>query len=122
MTRIEKFLQRIGLSPDTPVEHTYSFIKQIQYNAVINIAYENLDILDKKPLKQDADSLFEKIVEKGRGGYCFEVNGLLAWFFKECGFEVREYFARFLRGEKEIPMRRHRVLSVKLDDGLYFCT
>ena len=121
MTKIEKFLQRIGMNPDTKPVPTFDFLKSVQYNAVISIAYENLDILDKKPLKLDADSLFEKIVEKGRGGYCFEVNGLLSWFFKECGFEVTDYFARFLRGEKDIPMRRHRVLSVKCDDGDYFC-
>ena len=121
MTKIEKFLQRIGMNPDTKPVPNFEFLKNVQYNAVISIAYENLDILDKKPLKLDADSLFEKIDEKGRGGYCFEVNGLLSWFFKECGFEVTDYFARFLRGEKDIPMRRHRVLSVKCDDGDYFC-
>ena len=121
MTKIQKFLHRIGMNPDTKPEATYNFLKEVQYNAVISIAYENLDILDKIPLKLDADSLFEKIVEKGRGGYCFEVNGLLSWFFKECGFDVTDYFARFLRGESEIPMRRHRVLSVKCSDGDYFC-
>lgn len=121
MTKIQKFFERIGLDKDTKIEHTYEFLKKVQYNAVISIAYENLDILDKKPLLLDYDSLFEKIVERKRGGYCFEVNGLLSWFLTEAGFEVKNHFSRFLRDENEIPMRRHRVLSVKCDDGVYFC-
>lgn len=121
MTKTQLFLERIGLSADTKITKNYEFLKLIQYNSVLNIAYENLDILDKKPLKLDAHSLFEKIVTNKRGGYCFEVNALLSWFFKENGFEVKDYFARFLRGEKEIPMRRHRILTVKCDDGVYFC-
>lgn len=121
MTKTQLFFERIGLSPDTKIEKNYEFLKLVQYNSVLNIAYENLDILCKKPLRLDAQSLFEKIVTNKRGGYCFEVNALLSWFFKENGFEVKDYFARFLRGEKEIPMRRHRILTVKCDDGVYFC-
>lgn len=121
MTKTQLFFERIGLSPDTEITKDVEFLKLIQYNCVLNISYENLDILDKKPLKLDAESLFEKIVINKRGGYCFEVNALLSWFFKENGFEVKDYFARFLRGEREIPMRRHRILTVKCADGEYFC-
>ncbi len=121
MTNLRKFFVRIGMSPDTKIEKTYEFLKEVQYNCVTKIAYENLDILNKKPLSLENDDLFEKIVEKGRGGYCFEVNGLLAYMLREAGFEVNEHFARYLRGENGIPMRRHRILAVKCDDGVYFC-
>lgn len=121
MNKIKKFLNRIGLEPDMEITHTYEFLKQIQYHAVCSIAYENLDILEMKPLALDTDSLFEKIVEQGRGGYCFEVNGLLAWFLKEVGFSVKEHFARYLRGEEGIPMRRHRIMTAECADGIFFC-
>lgn len=84
---------------------------------VTRIAYENLDILAGRPLRLDAEALFEKIVINGCGGYCFELNGLLSFMLTEMGFSVTERFARFLRGEKEIPMRRHRVTVVSLPDG-----
>lgn len=121
MTKIQKFFARIGLPYDTKIEKTFDFLKKVQFASVTHIAYENLDILDKKPLSLEPEALFEKIVEKGRGGYCFEVNGLLSWFLKEAGFLVDDYFARFLRGEKETPMRRHRILAVQCDGGRYFC-
>ena len=121
MPVIDEFLRRIGLAADTPAEPTYEFLKAVQYHSVLRIAYENLDILEGKPLCLSPDALFDKIVTRGRGGYCFEVNGLLSYFFKSCGFEVKDYFARYLRGEPEIPMRRHRVMSVMTADGPYFC-
>lgn len=121
MTEIQKFLQRIGLDENTEIACNYDFLCRVQYGAVTTISYENLDLVDKKPLSLKAEDIFEKIVTKGRGGYCFELNGLLSWFFKKCGFEVNDYFARFLRGEENIPMRRHRILTVKCDDVLYMC-
>ena len=121
MTRIGKFFSRINLPCDTEISLSYDFLKLVQYNAVKSIAYENLDILAKKPLDLSYEGLFKKIVEDNRGGYCFEVNGLLTHILREAGFEVKEYFARFLRGEASVPMRRHRVLSVACEGERYFC-
>jgi len=121
MNKTEQFLMRIGISPELRIECTEEFLQSVQYHAVTSIPYENLDILAKKPLCLDKEALFEKIVERGRGGYCFELNGILSWFYKSLGFTVHDYFARFLRNEEGIPMCRHRVLSVECKGKLYFC-
>lgn len=113
------FLTRIGMDPKTTVEYTPEFLGQIQTNCVTHIAYENLDILEGKTLQLDPESLYEKIVLRGRGGYCFELNGLLTHMLRTMGFAVEERFARYLRGESEIPMRRHRVLLVTLENDAY---
>lgn len=120
MDKIKAFFSRIGMDENTLVHMNPVFLGRVQTACVTHIAYENLDILSGKPLSLDADALFEKIVLNGRGGYCFELNGLLAYMLGEMGFSVSERFARFLRGEKEIPMRRHRVTVVTLEDGDYF--
>lgn len=119
MTKIEKFFERIGMAPETTVEMNVDFLGCVQTNCVLSIAYENLDILDGKPIGLTADALYDKIVARGRGGYCFELNGFLTYMLREMGFTVTERFARYLRGESEIPMRRHRVTIVSLDDGDY---
>ena len=120
MNKIRAFFSRIGMDENTPVHLNPVFLGRVQTACVTHIAYENLDILAGRPLRLDAEALFEKIVVHGRGGYCFELNGLLAHMLGEMGFSVSERFARFLRGEKEIPMRRHRVTVVSLPDGDYF--
>ena len=121
MTKIEQFFVRIGMEPDTKIEYTEAFLAQVQNACVLHIAYENLDILEGKPVDLTPKAMFDKIVIRGRGGYCFELNGLLTYMLREMGFTVTERFARYLRGEKEVPMRRHRVAVVKLAEGDYLC-
>ena len=121
MTKIEQFFARIGMEPDTKIEYTEAFLAQVQNACVLHIAYENLDILEGKPVDLTPKAMFDKIVVRGRGGYCFELNGLLTYMLREMGFTVTERFARYLRGEKEVPMRRHRVAVVKLAEGDYLC-
>ena len=121
MTDLQLFFLRIGMDPETMVEHSASFLGQIQSSAVEYIAYENLDIVAGKPLDLSPEVLFDKIVRRGRGGYCFETNGLLAYLLREMGFSVTERFARFLRGETALPMRRHRLSVVKLPEGDFMC-
>lgn len=119
MKEIQQFLERIHIDPLTPITHTEAFLGLIQSHCVTSIAYENLDILSKVPLDLSEEALFEKIVLRKRGGYCFEVNGLLAAMLRKMGFQVTERFARFLRGESTVPMRRHRVVIVTLEGKDY---
>ena len=121
MTDLQRFLLRIGMDPEAKVAHSASFLGKIQSNAVRHIAYENLDIVAGKPLDLSGEALFDKIVRRGRGGYCFETNGLLAYMLGEMGFSVTERFARFLRGETGVPMRRHRLSVVTLPEGDFMC-
>lgn len=121
MQKISRFFQRIGMDPQTVIEQSAAFLGAVQTNCVLHIAYENLDILANRPLDLSPDALYEKIVLNGRGGYCFELNGLLSHMLREMGFTVSERFSRFLRGESSVPMRRHRVVVVHLEDGDYLC-
>jgi arylamine N-acetyltransferase len=49
---------------------------------------ENLDIQLERPVDQDIERIFDKIVRNGRGGWCFELNGPLQWALEEIGFDV----------------------------------
>ncbi|MBQ8509636.1 MAG: arylamine N-acetyltransferase [Clostridia bacterium] len=119
MTQINAFLRRIGLAPGANIEHTISFLGEVQSRCVTTIPYENLDILRGKPISLEAQDVYDKIVTRGRGGYCFELNALLSNMLREMGFEVRDFFARYLRGEAEIPFRRHRIAAVFCEDSWY---
>lgn len=114
------YLKRIGLN-DSDVEHTYAFLCRLQYAHVTHVPYENLDILDGIPISVEANEIFDKVVVRGRGGYCFELNCLLASLLRELGFSVRSYLARFLRGEVTTPVRRHRLVAVECEGKTYIC-
>jgi N-hydroxyarylamine O-acetyltransferase len=118
---LEKYLNRIGIK-ETPGP-TLEALNEIQKAHLFTVPYENLDILIKKPLSLKAEDLYEKIVMNGRGGYCFELNELYAWLLRQLGYGVTDHFARFLRDEPDIPMRRHHVLKVTIpgESDAYLC-
>ena len=42
-----------------------------------SISFENMDVVQGNPISISPDEVFEKLVTRGRGGYCFEQNTLL---------------------------------------------
>jgi len=65
------------------------------------------------------DSLYEKIVLRKRGGFCYELNGLFYWLLKGLGFNVSIYHATVSRSEHWMFPHGHCVLLVKLDSNQY---
>ena len=117
--QIRTYLNRINYSGDAKLN--FATLHALQKNHLQTIPYENLDIMRNIPLSLRLDDMYNKIIIGSRGGYCFELNGLFSALLKSMGFAVVEYMARFLRDEKEIPMRRHRVLHITCADGEFLC-
>ena len=111
---IGKYLERINFKGSVSV--SIPFLYALQETHLKNVPYENIDILNHDPVGSlGIESLFDKIVTRKRGGYCFELNGLLADLLRSIGFQVQEYFGRWHFGESiEIPRRRHRILKVNI--------
>ena len=79
------------------------------------VPYETLDLWRGRHTTLATEALYDKIVTRRRGGYCFELNGLFAWLLRELGYNVREYFGRWLMNEEmAVPQRRHRVICVAI--------
>lgn len=114
-----EYLARIGYTGKA--EPTAGVLSDLQYAHLQTVPYENLDILRGLPLSLKAADLYDKIVRRHRGGYCFELNGIFGWLLRELGYEVTDYMARFLLNEPTVPMRRHRVLRVRADGRDYLC-
>ena len=72
---------------------------------------------DDLPL--DFESLYMRIVEGHRGGYCFEQNGLLFELLKELGFSVSLYLARVIYNQDIHPGLTHRITLVEIDGKQY---
>ena len=116
---ISLYLDRIGFSGET--EANLPTLCRLQRCHLFSVPYETLDIINGVALDLSPAALFDKIVRRRRGGYCFELNALFAELLSSLGFDVRLHFARYLRGEKDIPKRRHEVLSVQLPEGRFLC-
>jgi arylamine N-acetyltransferase len=81
-----------------------------------SIPFENLDPLLGVPVDDlSPEALFEKLVLRRRGGYCYEQNGLLGYVLSEIGFRVRRLAGRvvwMLPPDSPLPAQTHTVLAV----------
>lgn len=82
---------------------------------LLAIPYENLDIHLGQPLSLDVAQIYDKLVIRQRGGWCFEMNGLFAWALREIGFDVTLLSASVGRQNSDAPETGgHLVLRVDL--------
>src|SRR4029078_11594867 len=80
------------------------------------IPYENLDVQFGRRLSIEIETIFEKIVSRGRGGWCYEMNGLLGWALEEIGFKVTRMAGGVMRATLgDGNLRNTLVLRVGLD-------
>ncbi|MFD0694696.1 arylamine N-acetyltransferase [Paenibacillus sp. GCM10027628] len=117
---VRAYLDRIGF--EDALDRSAATLANLQACHLHRVPYENLDILQRKPLSLEIADLFEKIVIRGRGGYCFELNALFGWLLRELGYTVTNFMARFWRDEPSPPpKRRHHVLKVEAGEASFLC-
>ena len=91
---LEAYLERIGYTGDrTPSLATLQAVHALHAQT---IPFENLDPLLRRPVRLDVESLQQKLVHGGRGGWCFEQNLLLRHALEAMGFKVTGLAARVL--------------------------
>ena len=118
---VKKYFERIGLEMPETIVPDSELLKKIHFAHCTTVPYENVDMIRGIPTSLEEEDMYRKVVEEGRGGICFELNGIFGCLLKALGYKVTDYAARYLRGESTIPMRRHRVLKVEATDGIWLC-
>lgn len=118
---IEIYMNRINL-PHFKQLHGIELLKAIHTQHLLHIPFENLDLMNAIPLSMDADDVFEKVVNKKRGGLCFELNSLLYAVLKVLDFNVSFISGQFWNANKQTwnPEFSHLALLVELDEQYLF--
>jgi N-hydroxyarylamine O-acetyltransferase len=113
---IDRYLARIN--DDGPVGPSLETLRRLHYAHLLSVPFENLDIHLKRPIVLDLDLVYTKVVEKRRGGYCYELNGLFAQLLHEIGFEVSMLSARVANEQGGFsPEFDHMALLVRLNQS-----
>lgn len=111
---LDAYLERIGYAgPTTP---TLATLEAIAARHPAAIPFENLDPYLRRPVALDIASLQRKMVDGGRGGWCFEHNILLGTALTALGFRPRGLGARVLwnAAPGTLGPRSHMVLLLEL--------
>jgi N-hydroxyarylamine O-acetyltransferase len=78
--------------------------------------FENLDVQLGRPVSIEPEAIFDKLVTRRRGGWCFEQNGLFGRVLGELGYDVRRISAGVMRQvQGEVAMGNHLALAVTLE-------
>ena len=96
---------------------TAETLRALQAAHLLAVPFENLSIHANEPITLEDDALYIKIVERGRGGFCYEANGLFAALLRALGFRVEMLSAGVAKAEGGFgPNFDHMALTVTLDE------
>jgi len=111
---LDAYLRRIGYG--TKVVPDLTTLRALAVAHVAAIPFENLNPLLGVPVDLEPAALERKLVQNGRGGYCFEQNLLFAYVLHTIGFTVSGLIARVLWGQPEeaATAQTHMLLRVEL--------
>lgn len=114
----ETYLRRIGLKGHAPATDAggLSLLQAAQMRA---ITFENIDPLLGRVPDLEPDAVWHKLIHAGRGGYCFELNGLFAGVLADFGFPFRPIMARVRMGAPTGGPRSHHAFIVSIDGADY---
>ena len=118
---IAAYMERIGLG-GTELKTDKDSLDRIIYAHLTHIPFENIDcrMLGACP-QLGIKKLFDKIVIRRRGGWCFELNSLLNAFLCELGFETYIAAANVMAGREEMYPPAHCVIVCIIEGEKYLC-
>ena len=117
---IDAYTTRLGMP--APEAISLQALSALQRRHMMTIPFENIDVLLNRGAALSLESLVQKILLAGRGGYCFELNSLYAHLLRAIGFAVSPHLGRvWLRDPVETPPRNHLTHLVEID-GKRFLT
>lgn len=112
---LQSYFDRIGYTG--PREASLDTLRALQARHPQAIPFENLDVLNRKPISLKLEDVHRKLVENRRGGWCFEHNLLFGEALKALGFQVTPLIAKVrwgVPGDGLAP-GRHMLLHVHID-------
>ncbi|HEY0080750.1 MAG TPA: arylamine N-acetyltransferase [Pyrinomonadaceae bacterium] len=110
---IKAYLRRIDYRGS--LEPTAEVLRDLQVAHLLAVPFENLSIHAGEPIVLEDEALFDKIVVRRRGGFCYEANGLFAALLRALGFDVRMLAAGVARPDGSFgPEFDHMALAVTL--------
>jgi N-hydroxyarylamine O-acetyltransferase len=115
MLNVSAYLDRIAYTG--PISPTLDVLRNLHRHHMLSVPFENLDIALGRKIVCDEDAFIDKIVERRRGGFCYELNGAFAGLLRAIGFKVTLLSARVSRDDgSQGPEFDHLALRLDLEE------
>jgi N-hydroxyarylamine O-acetyltransferase len=119
MVDVDRYLDRIGYTGDrAPTEST---LRELQIAHLLHVPFENLDVYFRRGVQVGAEWSYRKLVQRRRGGWCFELNGGFAALLERLGFDVERVSCRTFESATGglSPDLDHLALLVRVDGARF---
>ena len=112
---VGEYLRRIGVA--RPHSAGAGALRSLHQAHLLAVPFENLSIHLAEPISLTEGDLIDKVVNRRRGGFCYELNGAFALLLQAIGFDVRLVAARVYGDGQLGPPFDHLALVVRAADG-----
>lgn len=110
----DAYFRRVGYAGNPRPD--LATLRALQRAHLQHIPFENLDVQLGRRVTVKPEDAYAKLVAAGRGGWCYEMNGLFFWVLESIGFDVMSMTAAILRAERgDSAVASHLLLCVNLD-------
>lgn len=110
---LDLYLKHLGYDGDRAP--TLETLRAVHRAHVLSVRWENLDGFLHQEVALDVPTLQDKLLRRGRGGYCYEHVQLLAAALERLGFRFTAVSGRVQMGSPTIRPATHSMLIVHLD-------
>lgn len=117
---LSRYLERIQYRGAT--DATLAVLNALTEAHAESVPFENIDVLQRRPIHLEPAALYKKVVIDRRGGYCFELNGLFLELLTALGFDARPIGARVRLGTPDrsiLTRRTHLLIEVRIEDATW---
>ncbi|MEU0671582.1 arylamine N-acetyltransferase [Streptomyces sp. NPDC006172] len=113
---LDAYLRRLGVA--YPAWPTADVLRELHVRHLQTVPFENLSVHLGEEIVLEERRLVEKVVEGGRGGFCYELNGAFGALLAGLGFDVTLLAGRVYgeEGRPGIPYD-HLALRVRTVDA-----
>lgn len=124
MASVDRYLARIGVDSADAARPDLETLARLQRAHVASVPFETLAITGDPYGDREGvgvtltlSRLYEKVVLRERGGYCFELNGPFVWLLRKLGYDVDRIAARVVGSDgDDTPPANHHSAIVHLDE------
>ena len=109
-----QYLKRIGCS-DIPIHIDQETLITLHQQHVLTVPFEVLDIHFNIPFALNFEAIYDKVVNRHRGGFCYELNYLFYRLLVHLGFKAHMLSSRIYDREGRLgPEYDHMSILVEL--------
>lgn len=117
---IKTFESYINVNSQLIETHTLEGLAHYMQRFMKTIPFEDINTQNQVPISTDVDVNFDKIVNRRRGGFCYELNTLNQYYLIKKGYDARILGATVNQQDGEWSFEdAHLTVYVKLEDEYY---